>query len=121
MIVCRRCGSTVTTTDTPGYSYYCPRHDEDLYEFETDEVEFLEIIVLSVYDDSYCMIEKLIKQGEFDKAVVELTKWDYGDDGICTDRFPAGLMDNVYHKNDYVMVYSTALGYVILYKKVNKK
>lgn len=121
MIVCKRCGSPVTVTDTPGYSYYCPKHDEDLYEFETDEIEFLETIALSDCDDNYNIIEKLIKQGEFDEALAELTKWDYGDDGICTDQFPAGLMDNVYQKNDYVMVYNTALGYVILYRKVNKK
>lgn len=33
--VCRRCHTAVRDTDIPGYSYYCPEHDEDLYEFET--------------------------------------------------------------------------------------
>lgn len=32
---CRRCFSPVESTDTPDYSFYCPEHDEDLYEFET--------------------------------------------------------------------------------------
>lgn len=34
--VCRRCRTPVIATDTPGYSYCCPEHDEDLYEFETE-------------------------------------------------------------------------------------
>lgn len=33
--VCRRCRTAVRDTDTPGYSYHCPEHDDDLYEFET--------------------------------------------------------------------------------------
>lgn len=37
--VCRRCRTEVTKTTTPDYSYYCPEHDEDLYEFETEIVE----------------------------------------------------------------------------------
>ena len=34
--VCKRCRKAVTTTRTPDYSYACPEHDEDLYEFETE-------------------------------------------------------------------------------------
>ncbi len=34
--VCRRCRKAVITTRTPDYSYACPEHDEDLYEFETE-------------------------------------------------------------------------------------
>jgi Lar family restriction alleviation protein len=37
--VCKRCKKPVESTETPGYSYYCPKHDEDLYEFETEIVE----------------------------------------------------------------------------------
>ena len=33
--VCARCYSVVYPTETPDYSFYCPEHDEDLYEFET--------------------------------------------------------------------------------------
>ena len=33
--VCNRCEMPVERTDTPGYDYYCPEHDEDLFEFET--------------------------------------------------------------------------------------
>lgn len=35
--VCSRCRTPVTETTTQGYAYYCPEHDEDLYEFETTE------------------------------------------------------------------------------------
>ncbi|OQA85948.1 MAG: hypothetical protein BWY31_01567 [Lentisphaerae bacterium ADurb.Bin242] len=34
--VCKRCRKAVTVTRTPDYSYACPEHDEDLYEFETE-------------------------------------------------------------------------------------
>ncbi len=34
--VCKRCRKAVTTTRTPDYSFACPEHDEDLYEFETE-------------------------------------------------------------------------------------
>lgn len=34
--VCKRCRKAVTTTGTPDYSFACPEHDEDLYEFETE-------------------------------------------------------------------------------------
>ena len=36
--VCRRCGTRVKKTTTPGYKFYCPEHDEDLYGFETEVV-----------------------------------------------------------------------------------
>lgn len=36
--VCSRCGTRVKKTTTPGYKFYCPEHDEDLYEFETEVV-----------------------------------------------------------------------------------
>ena len=40
MIICRKCGCPVDETpSTPDYSYYCPQCDEDLYSFETEEVE----------------------------------------------------------------------------------
>lgn len=35
--VCSRCRTPVTETTTQGYEFYCPEHDEDLYEFETTE------------------------------------------------------------------------------------
>ena len=34
--VCRRCRTAVIPTTTPDYTYACPEHDEDLYEFETE-------------------------------------------------------------------------------------
>lgn len=37
--VCRRCGAQVQRSQVEGYSYYCPEHDEDLYEIETVTVE----------------------------------------------------------------------------------
>lgn len=37
--VCNRCETPVKRTETPGYAYYCPWHDEDLYEFETVVIE----------------------------------------------------------------------------------
>lgn len=40
--VCRRCHTPVIETDTPGYSYCCPEHDEDLYEFETELEDVME-------------------------------------------------------------------------------
>lgn len=42
--ICRRCKAPVLHTDTPGYSYCCPSHDEDLYEFETDTVEMSAVL-----------------------------------------------------------------------------
>lgn len=33
--LCRRCHTPVTKSEVDGYSYYCPEHDEDLYDFET--------------------------------------------------------------------------------------
>ena len=33
--VCRRCGTAVNKSEVIGYKYYCPNHDEDLFEFET--------------------------------------------------------------------------------------
>ena len=36
--VCRRCHTAVIPTETPGYAFACPEHDEDLYEFETELV-----------------------------------------------------------------------------------
>lgn len=36
--VCVRCGTFVVYTDvTPGYYAVCPKHDEDLYQFEVKE------------------------------------------------------------------------------------
>ena len=37
--VCHRCGTKVKKSQLHNYSYYCPKHDEDLYEFETDVIE----------------------------------------------------------------------------------
>ena len=36
--VCRRCKTPVKISDNIEYSYYCPEHNEDLYEFETEEI-----------------------------------------------------------------------------------
>jgi len=36
---CRRCGSAVEYSDVPGYTYYCPECDEDLYTFEVNKKE----------------------------------------------------------------------------------
>lgn len=33
--VCRRCGTAVNKSEVIGYKYYCPNHDEDLFEHET--------------------------------------------------------------------------------------
>lgn len=32
---CKRCGAAVEKSPVEGYSWYCPEHDEDLYNFET--------------------------------------------------------------------------------------
>lgn len=38
MKVCRKCGSRLRTTNvTPGYKYWCPRCDEDMYGIEAVE------------------------------------------------------------------------------------
>ena len=38
MTFCKRCDTVVVFIDvTPGYYAVCPRHDEDLYQFETYE------------------------------------------------------------------------------------
>lgn len=38
-IVCKRCGELVSITNVSAdYFAYCPKHDEDLYEFETERV-----------------------------------------------------------------------------------
>lgn len=38
MKVCRRCGSRLRTSSvTPGYRYWCPRCDEDMFEMEAVE------------------------------------------------------------------------------------
>ncbi len=39
--VCRRCGSPVYESDTPGYSYQCFGCDENFYSFEVDEQDGL--------------------------------------------------------------------------------
>ena len=36
--VCCRCKTPVEISEVDGYCYYCPEHDEDLYEFETEEI-----------------------------------------------------------------------------------
>ena len=33
--VCRRCGTAVKKSTVYGYRYYCPNHEEYLFEFET--------------------------------------------------------------------------------------
>ena len=38
--VCRRCGMVVKKSQVKGYPWYCPMHDEDLYGFEIDVIEF---------------------------------------------------------------------------------
>lgn len=38
-LCCRRCGSAVEYSDVPGYTYYCPESDEDLYTFEVNKKE----------------------------------------------------------------------------------
>ena len=37
--VCRRCGTKVERSQVEGYSWYCPEHDEDLYQIEVMEIE----------------------------------------------------------------------------------
>lgn len=37
--VCARCHSEVEVSPVEGYSWYCPRHDEDLYNFETEVLD----------------------------------------------------------------------------------
>lgn len=37
--VCRRCHTKVTPSEVDGYSWYCPEHDEDLYDFETEMID----------------------------------------------------------------------------------
>ena len=33
--VCWRCGTAVKKSKVYGYRFYCPNHEEDLFEFET--------------------------------------------------------------------------------------
>ena len=37
--VCRRCGTVVKKSPVKGYSWFCPNHYEDLFEFETEVIE----------------------------------------------------------------------------------
>ena len=37
--ICRRCGAQVQSSQVEGYRYYCHECDEDLFEFEIDEIE----------------------------------------------------------------------------------
>ena len=37
--VCSRCGNPVYVSDVVGYPYVCYHCDENMYEFETEEVE----------------------------------------------------------------------------------
>ena len=42
---CNRCNSRVSERKvSPGYAFYCPEHDEDLYTFETYECETLKAV-----------------------------------------------------------------------------
>ena len=49
MKLCRKCGHRLTTKDvTPGYKYYCPNCDEDMFGIEAVDVP---VVVVKDYGD----------------------------------------------------------------------
>lgn len=59
MLVCNRCGTLVTKSEVDGYTYYCPEHDEDLYNFETNKttggfkMQKIDVEIVRDFDGTY--------------------------------------------------------------------
>ncbi|MFA7178193.1 MAG: hypothetical protein WC114_13165 [Smithellaceae bacterium] len=81
--VCRRCRKAVITTRTPDYSYACPEHDEDLYEFETELADtatlpmpYTNVTVQLINTDgnAFALLGKVrqtLRSAEYDTAFIE--------------------------------------------------
>ena len=81
--VCRRCRKAVINTRTPDYSYACPEHDEDLYEFETELADTatlptpytnVSVQLINTDGNAFALLGKVrqaLRRAKYDTAFIE--------------------------------------------------
>lgn len=65
-LICTRCGSLVIKSVTKGYSFYCPRCNEDLFNFETTPKTH------TTGDDIICFLERFFENEDYRQIVDDI-------------------------------------------------